>query len=383
MGRSKVISQDLSAYGRHFIIGLQPQPRLTEHDRELLSALRPAGVILFRRNFRHDASYDVWLEEHRLLIQDVRDCIRRDDLLIAIDHEGGLIVRPPPPITAYVPAASWADRAAQVARAMAIELKSLGVNVSFAPVVDIDSNPSNPVIGERAFGRDAESVIAASLEFLRGMKAEGVIACAKHYPGHGDTNTDSHHDLPVLDLDLAALKERELKPFAAMAAAGAPMIMTAHIMFPKIDPDRPATFSPKLINDLLRGDYGYNGVVVSDDIGMKAVSKLYDRPDAGPLTLTAGCDMIMVCAYQTDTKRALRIAQHIDEARQADPTLAEVLAQSGARVDTLLTQAVNHPVTRLPSDVLAAHAVLAPLREDRLAKASDDTGGTCAIIRSV
>jgi len=372
-----------ASFGHHFILGLQPEPFLTDHDKRLLESLRPAGVILFRRNFRHEHDYDVWLHDHAKLIADIRACVGRDELLIAIDHEGGPIVRPPPPITAFAAASGWADRAEHVARAMAIELRSLGVNLSFAPVVDIDSNPENPVIGNRAFGSDPQTVIEAASAFVAGLHAEGLLSCPKHYPGHGDTSVDSHHDLPCLDLDLAELHQRELLPFGAMAKLKVPMVMTAHILFPKIDPDRPATLSRRLINDVLRGELGYQGVVVSDDIGMKAISKRFESPDAPRLSLEAGSDLIMVCSYLTDTNRALTMAEHLAKDWQEGALDRGMLEASFRRIDALLSAAPRHEVTRLPDTVWDMHAQAGPLRADAIAAVAAQAGETCVTVRNV
>src|SRR5439155_12691125 len=146
-----------------------------------------------------------------------------------------------------------ADRASAVGAAMGIELASLGINVNFAPVLDIDSNSANPVIGPRAAGSDAESVIASGLPFIAGMQREGVLACPKHFPGHGDTSIDSHLGLPQVDLDRAALAARELRPFSAAATDPVHLMMTAHIVYPSLDPGVPATMSHELVTTIRRG----------------------------------------------------------------------------------------------------------------------------------
>src|ERR1700761_7668335 len=253
---------DISSAGDHFLLGLRPSPRLDERDRSLLQDLRPAGVILFKSNFVHNQPYERWLETHRQLIADVRSAVGRDRMFIGIDHEGGRVCRTPAPITRFSYASRWAGQAAAVGRAMGVELASLGVNLNFAPVLDIHSNPANPVIGARSFGSTAEQVIAAGLAFMTGLQSEGVTACGKHFPGHGNTGQDSHHELPVLQEDLDALRSRELKPFAAAIQAGIEMIMTSHIMLPKLDPKEPVTLSRTFNHDLLRGELGFKGVAV-------------------------------------------------------------------------------------------------------------------------
>jgi beta-N-acetylhexosaminidase len=351
------------AHGLHFAIGLQPAPSLTAHDRELLTTLRPAGIILFRDNFAHGKPYDEWLATLRSLLADARACIGREQLLIAIDHEGGRVMRAPAPITHYAYAREWAGHAAAVGRAMAIELRSLGVNVTFAPDADIHSNPDNPVIGPRSFATNAAAVTQAALQFIRACEAEGVATCPKHFPGHGDTAVDSHHGLPVVEYDLEHLRERELLPFKATIDAGVRMIMTSHILFPKIDPAVPATMSKRIVRDILREDLGFNGVVVTDDIGMGAVRDMFERPETVERMMNAGTDVIDACAYGMDTGRALQIAEFIAAGVKAGRIDSDILEASQARIENLLADLPQYEVTALAPDVFARHAQLAPLHD--------------------
>jgi len=346
---------DISSVGDHFLIGLRPTVELHERDRALLRDLRPAGVILFKSNFLHDQPYEQWLKAHRKLIDDVRDTIRRDRIFIGIDHEGGRVCRTPAPITRFAPAARWAQQSAAVGRAMGVELASLGVNLNFAPVLDIHSNPANPVIGARAFGTTGEQVTAAALAFMNALQAEKVLACGKHFPGHGDTDTDSHRELPVLNRDLEGLRARELQPFRAAIAAGIPMIMTSHLLLPKLDSTEPVTLSRKLGQEILRGELGFEGVVVSDDIGMHAVSKLFDDPTAAARLRLAGTDLMMVCSYFTDTDRCRGFAQAMIAAQQQGIISREAAAQSRDRVHALLARASQNPVCALPEEVFAGN----------------------------
>jgi beta-N-acetylhexosaminidase len=350
-------------FGIHFAIGLQPAPTLTDHDRRLLTELRPAGVILFRDNFAHGAAYDAWLETLRRLLADVRACIGRERIIVAVDHEGGRVIRTPPPITHFAYAREWTAQAGPVGRAMAVELRSLGMNVTFAPVVDVHSNPDNPVIGPRAFATTAEAVSKAALEFIGAVEAEGLVSCPKHFPGHGDTAVDSHHGLPVVEHDLETLRSRELKPFKATIDAGVRMIMTSHIVFPKIDPNVPATMSKRIIGGLLREELGFNGVVVTDDIGMGAVRDMFDHPEAAEQMMNAGTDLIDICAYGTDTMRALSIAEHITAGLKAGRIEKGTLAASEERIEKLLQTIPQHDVERLDAGVFEKHARIAPLHD--------------------
>ena len=171
-----------------------------------------------------------------------------------------------------VAAAGDPARSFAVGRALGEELALVGIGWNFAPVLDVHTNPANPVIGNRAFGADPAAVITHALAFWRGLRAAGVLGCGKHFPGHGDTALDSHHDLPTVAHPLARLRTVELAPFAAAIQAGAEALMSAHVMFPAVDPAQPATLSPPVLTGLLRGELGFEGLLVSDDLGMKAVA---------------------------------------------------------------------------------------------------------------
>jgi beta-N-acetylhexosaminidase len=346
---------DISAVGDHFIVGLRPSAALHPLDRALLADLRPVGVVLFKSNFLHDQPYAAWIEAHARLIAEVRSAIGRDRLLIAIDHEGGRVCRTPPPITRFAYAVRWAEQADSVGRAMGEELASLGVNLDFAPVLDIHSNPDNPVIGPRSFGSTAEVVCRAALAFMSALQSERVLACGKHFPGHGDTDKDSHYELPVLRRNLPELRQRELQPFAAAIQAGVPMIMTSHMLLADIDPGAPVTLSRRVIHDLLRVELGFKGVIVSDDIGMRAVSRLFEDPAATVRLFGAGTDLMMVCAHWTDTERCRGFAATLMSALRQGQLTADWDAQSRQRIRDLLARAPQNPVVALSENVLTAH----------------------------
>lgn len=345
----------LSTVGDHFFLGLRPTSVLDDRDRALLRDLRPAGVILYKSNFRHDLPYREWLAVHRDLIAAIRDASQRDKQFIAIDHEGGRVCRTPAPITRFSYAARWASTSEQVGDAMGAELASLGCNLNFAPVLDIHSNPANPVIGERAFGRTAVDVIKSMLPFTKAMERQGVRACGKHFPGHGDTQVDSHHELPVLDLDLDQIKSRELKPFAAAIASGIGMMMTSHILYRKLDPNDPVTLSRSITTGLLREAMKFNGVIVSDDVGMRAMAGRMDSADAGARFMAAGNDMLMICSHLTDTERARALAQSIIDGVDQGKLDPAMLAASSQRVRTMLDSTAQNAVSELPADLLARH----------------------------
>jgi len=349
---------DLARVGKHFLIGLQKSVTLTERDVRLLSALQPAGIILFRDNFKRGVPYEEWLAAYRELMDGVRACVRREKLLISIDHECGAVFRPPPPITNFGPAATWAARSAAVGAAMGVELRSLGINLNYAPVVDIHTNPANPVIGNRAFGAEASLVSQTARDFLFALERERVLACPKHFPGHGDTSVDSHYQLPVVRRTLDELRRRELLPFAAMVQAGAKIIMSAHILYPEIDPETPATLSPLFLNDVLRGELGFKGVITTDDIGMGAVSALFEKPGAAASALNAGCDLIMMSAHWTDTNRVINLARNLLESLNRGGLESNTIEASQKRIDRLLTSAPVYPVQSVPQEIFAAHSTL-------------------------
>jgi beta-N-acetylhexosaminidase len=360
--------EDLSGVGRHFMIGLEPSPLLSEHDRALLAELQPAGVVLFKSNFRHDLPYRDWLEHHARLIEDVRTAIDRERVLIAIDHEGGRVCRTPPRITRFAYAAEWAGQAAEVGLAMGRELGALGINLSFAPVLDIHTNPANPVIGTRAFGETPEAVIAAALPFMQALQSENVIACGKHFPGHGDTSVDSHIGLPLQTAGLDELRARELKPFAAAIDAGIPMIMTSHILYPAIDKGLPVTLSRRFLTGILRDELGFSGVTISDDIGMGAMRGFFADPASAVQLIESGCDMVMVCAHFTSTDCVRDFARAIVAAAEEGRLDAAVLERSRARVNDLLGRAATNEAIALPESVFCAHQAAGPLFDEATAE---------------
>ena len=250
------------------------------------------GVMLFRPNV-------VDPPQVAALVRALRQASPAAPLVVSTDQEGGLVQRVRRPLTEWpdmlsVGSADDAGRTEAVGHALGSELAALGIAWDLAPVLDVHTNPANPVIGNRAFGRTPEAVIAQALAFWRGLRAAGVLGCGKHFPGHGDTRTDSHHDLPVVDHDPARLRAVELAPFAAAAAAGAEAIMTAHVMFPAIDSQRPATLSRPLLGGVLRGELGFTGLVVSDDLGMKAVADRWPIEELVVEGLLAGIDHFLI-----------------------------------------------------------------------------------------
>ena len=251
-----------------------------------------AGVVLYPRNFRS-------VEGLRELTAEIRRAAGRP-VLIGIDQEGGTRFALREPFTAW-PSAAELGRAGdpglteQVARAMAVELRAVGCNLNFAPMLDLHVNPDSPVTKDRSFGADPQRVAKMGVAFDRGLRAGRVLSCAKHFPGHGDTVVDPHLDLPVFMGTMERLDSAELVPFAAAVAAGVPLVMTAHILLPRIDPENPASLSRILLDGVLRRRMGFGGVILADDLGMGAIARRYGPGEAAVQTLRAGTDIAMLC----------------------------------------------------------------------------------------
>jgi beta-N-acetylhexosaminidase len=249
----------------------------------------------------------VHLEQLRGLCGDLRDASPR--VVLAIDEEGGDVTRlhyrtgSPQPGNAVLGRLDDPAITRAAAAAIGAELAALGIDLDLAPVVDINSSPENPVIGTRSFGSDEALVARHGAAYVEGLQSTGVAACAKHFPGHGDTTGDSHHTLPVVDVAADVIRSRELLPFRAAVEAGVACVMTAAVVVPALDPGVPATFSRALLHDVLRGELGFTGVVVSDALDMAGASQDTGIPEAAVRALVAGCDLL--CLGSTTTAEVL------------------------------------------------------------------------------
>jgi beta-N-acetylhexosaminidase len=256
------------------------------------------SVILFARNV---ASPEQVAELVRELQAEARAAGHDVPLLVSVDQEGGRVARMRAPWTEWPPLRALGrqgseETARKMGAALAAELRACGIRLDFAPVVDVDTNPKNPVIGDRSFGADPDLVGRLGAAMIRGLQDGGVAACAKHFPGHGDTDVDSHLDLPTVEHSRERLEEVELPPFRKAIEAGVASIMTAHVLVRALDAELPATLSPLVIERLLRRELKYRGVVVSDDLEMKAVAKRWAPGPLAVLAAKAGCDLLPVCA---------------------------------------------------------------------------------------
>lgn len=353
------ISPSLQSFGNHLILGISGTT-LNDDDKRALNELKPVGVIFFGKNFLDGLPYQIWLEQFKNLIYEIRQYTERDLMFITLDHEGGRVVRTPLPITRFPYAYLLKSQAYEVAKATAQELKSLGINLSWSPVADIFSNPQNPVIGPRSFGNTPEIASQYVREYYRGLREEGILGAAKHFPGHGDTSTDSHLELPILNLSREDLRNRELIPFQALIGEKILLIMTAHILFPQIDPKVPATLSKTILTDILRQELGFSGVIVSDDLDMKAVSEMFMQCGTIARAFHAGCDLFIVSRNISsgDLERIYKIAEDFSASLNNGSLNADVVEAARERIEKLLQVTPQYSVSTLEKETLVKNAQL-------------------------
>src|SRR5215471_16626614 len=268
--------------------------------RSLAREFSLGGVILFGRNIVEPRQVAELCHEASHLTADV-------PVWVSVDQEGGRVARLRAPFTEWPPMATLGRSgdvrlAERFARALAIELKAIGITLDYAPVLDVATNPKNPVIGDRALSDRAEEVGRLGAAIIRTLQAEGVAACGKHFPGHGDTSVDSHLELPLVEHPPDRLRAVEFVPFRAAIQADVATIMTAHVFTPALDEQRPATLSRHVVTDLLRKELGFEGVILSDDLEMKAIANNYAVPEAAVLAIEAGCDGVLICSADYDTQ---------------------------------------------------------------------------------
>ncbi len=267
-------------------------PVFTGEAREAFRTIRPGGIIFFADNITSR-------EQLHALTTEIQEAARAEGmppLLIAADQEAGIVSRlpadmvTPPGAMALTAHGDLADTET-CARITGSQLREAGINVNFAPVVDVNNNPDNPVIRTRSYGDTVEKVFDGSLATIRGLEATRVISCVKHFPGHGDTNVDSHLGLPVIEHPLERLHEIELAPFKAAIAAGVPGVMTTHIVFPVLD-ENPATLSKPILTGLLREELGFEGLIFTDSLSMDAINDRYGLEDTAIRCKAAGVDVL-------------------------------------------------------------------------------------------
>lgn len=271
------------------------------------------GVILFKRNVEDSAQ----LIE---LVNSLKDANSKNNipLFVSIDEEGGTVSRMPDglldiPTNRVIGQKDDKEFSYEIGKTIAKEIKSFGFNMNFAPVLDIDSNPNNPVIGNRSYGSDEKLVSKLGVETMKGIQSEGVISVVKHFPGHGDTAVDSHIGLPIVDKSLEQLQQFEFIPFAEAIKNNADVVMIAHILLKQIDPENPASFSKTLITDILRNQLNFQGVVITDDLTMGAIVENYDIGDAAIQSIAAGSDIALIChGYENEIKVLDRLKKAVE-----------------------------------------------------------------------
>jgi beta-N-acetylhexosaminidase len=260
------------------------------------------GIILFARNVVEPEQVAEIAREAQSLAQEL-------PLWVSVDQEGGRVARLKAPFTIWPPMLTLGrsgdeELAGRFARALAAELKAVGINLDFTPVLDILTNPKNPAIGDRALAERAEDVARFGQRIITTLQDAGIAACGKHFPGHGDTSTDSHHELPLIEHSPDRIEAVEFVPFRAAIEASVASIMTAHILIPAYDETRPATLSPAIVDGLLKKKLGYQGLVLSDDLEMKAISARYGVPEATLAAINAGCDAVLMCGSSQEPQFA-------------------------------------------------------------------------------
>jgi len=278
--------------------GLEPDERILRMIRDF----GLGGVILFSRNIGDPLQTAKLVEQ----LQGEAEI----PLFIGIDQEGGRVCRLTDHFTRFAGSralgkAGSFDLARAFGQATGEELSAVGVNLDFAPVLDVDSNPRNPIIGSRSFGEDPELVGRLGCAVIQGLEEKGIIACGKHFPGHGDTVLDSHLALPEVSAGLKTLRERELIPFVRALDCGLGTLMTAHVRYPALDPELPATLSPKIIDKILRKELGFQGVVFSDDLEMKAVDEQFGIEASAVQAINAGVDVVLICKEEGKQEKGM------------------------------------------------------------------------------
>ena len=293
------------------------------------------GAILFKRNFHSGPQLSDLCAELKSLAH--------RPFLTSVDQEGGRVVRLAHPFTSIpdmrtIGRTETPTSARDIAHRVGRELRAANIDLNFAPVLDVDTNPANPVIGDRSFGNSPSLVSEMGVVWIDGLQSAGVAACGKHFPGHGDTAQDSHLALPRLPHALKRLNQIELPPFAAAARAGVAAIMTAHVVFEALDPALPATMSRTVLTGLLREKLNFQGVIVSDDLEMKAIANHFPIREVVVRGIQAGVDLFLIC--QTPELQNAAIDAVIDAVERGELSRAELDA-GGKRLDVLFSQYVK------------------------------------------
>jgi beta-N-acetylhexosaminidase len=323
------------------LIGSLPATTITPELRSLAREFQLGGVIWFSRNIEAP-------EQVAELSHEVQQLATESPLWVSVDQEGGRVARLRAPFTEWPPMAVLgrsgdATLAMRFAAALARELKAVGITLDYAPVLDIHTNPKNPIIGDRALAETAEEVARLGAAVIRGLQENGVAACGKHFPGHGDTSVDSHLDLPLIEHPPDRIRRVELVPFREAIRAEVAFMMTAHILIPAFDEEKPATLSHGTVQGILRDELGYQGVILSDDLEMKAIAKTWSVPDGAVQAIAAGCDGVLICSGNIDAQvGALEALVHaVEDGRIPYKRLEDALARQRRAKERFLATPVG------------------------------------------
>lgn len=319
------------------LLGSLPATVIPAEIRSLAREFQLGGVTLFGRNIEEP-------EQVAELSYELQSLASELPLWIAVDQEGGRVARLKSPFTVWPPMATLGRSgdtalAGRFAAAMAAELRAVGVTLDYAPVLDIATNPGNPVIGDRALAAEADAVARLGAAIVRGLQDNGVAACGKHFPGHGDTSVDSHLELPLVEHPPDRIRRVECVPFEAAIRTGVAFVMTAHLFVPSMDEDVPATLSRRIVQGLLREELGFGGVILSDDLEMKAIAASYSVPDAAVRAIAAGCDGVLVCSGDLDLQAATleALIRAVEQDRIPYKRAQDALARQRAAKERFLT----------------------------------------------
>src|SRR6185369_4205845 len=338
------------------VIGSLPRTTIPPELVSLAREFQLGGVILFSRNIEAP-------EQVEELAYDVQTLAAELPLWVSVDQEGGRVARLKAPFTEWPPMAVLGrsgdvQLAQRFATALAAELRAVGITLDYAPVLDIHTNPKNPIIGDRALAEDAESVGRLGSAIIRGLQEKRVAACGKHFPGHGDTSVDSHLELPLVEHPPDRIRRVECVPFREAILADVAFIMTAHVLVPSIDEEKPATLSRRIVQALLRDELQFPGVIVSDDLEMKAIAKTYTVPQAAVEAIAAGCDALLVCSGDVDVQAATleALVHAVEEERIPYKRLEDALTRLRRAKERFLTAPVTSQKTARIRQVLGCDA---------------------------
>jgi beta-N-acetylhexosaminidase len=314
--------------GQMVLVGVEGLT-LGDHAKDLIEQYHVGGIIFYKENIENAVQALTFVNELKSA-----NANNKLPLFISVDQEGGRVNRMPDefaklPSNQIIGKVNDASFSYAVGAVLGMEIKALGFNMDFAPVLDINSNPQNPIIGDRSFGSNATIVSKLGVQTMRGLQSVNVISVVKHFPGHGDTSVDSHLDLPVVNHSLSRLKQLEWIPFTEAINNQADTVMIAHILLPQIDASHPASFSKTIVTDYLRNELHFAGVVITDDMTMGGIVKNYDLQDASVKSILAGCDIILVAH---DYNKAVEVITTMRRNVENGVIAAEAINQSVYRI---------------------------------------------------